>query len=407
MKYTINEIEQYVAEEDVKFIRLAFTDVFGRKKNTSIMSDELRNAFECGVPIKSSAIRGFETRANSDLLLRPDTSTIAVLPWRPERGRVIRMFCSISYPDGTSFESDSRSVLIRAIQEAESKGVSFAISSEMEFYLFRRDENGLPTREPFDSAGYMDVSPDDKGENIRREICLSLEQMGVKPVSSHHEVGPGQNEIDFCSLDPLAAADAAVTFRFVVNTIAAAHGLFADFSPLPMANQPGNAMRLKFRIQQNNGNNNEYWRYAIGGLLKNICAMTLFFNPTANSYQRLRESNVPKKVAWSRESCEQIVRLSNDGADRKTVELGTPDSTCNPYLANALLIWSALDGIDNEVQPPLPIESGANQESERIVEERVPLSLREAAEATKSSSLINEKIPQQIANHYIALADEE
>ena len=191
MRYTAEETMQYVAEEDVKFIRLAFVDVFGHQKNISIMPGELERAFKYGIAIDASAIAGFGGVVRSDLFLHPDPSTLAILPWRPEHGRVVRMFCTITYPDGKEFLPDTRSLLIKAVELAEAEGYSFYIGSETEFYLFERDEKGEPTSVPYDTAGYMDIAPADKGENVRREICLDLERMGIIPESSHHAEGLG------------------------------------------------------------------------------------------------------------------------------------------------------------------------------------------------------------------------
>ena len=221
MKYTADEVMQYAAEEDVKFVRLAFCDIRGRQKNIAILPDELGRAFRYGIAIDASAIAGFGGEVHSDLFLHPDTSTLTFLPWLSEHGKVIRMFCHITYPDGTPFEADTRSILAKAVDCAHEQGVSFAFGSEMEFYLFKLDENGEPTKLPYDNASYMDIAPEDKGENVRREVCFTLEQMGIKPESAHHEEGPGQNEIDFRYSDPVTSADNAVTFRGVVNTVAA------------------------------------------------------------------------------------------------------------------------------------------------------------------------------------------
>ena len=206
MKYTEQEVMQFVSEEDVKFIRLAFCDVFGKQKNISIMPRELARAFAYGIAVDASAVRGFGGEVHSDVFLHPDPDTLAILPWRPEHGKVVRMFCTITCPDGSPFENDTRSILIRAVKEAEEAGYSFYFGAEMELYLFKLDESGEPTRIPYDKAGYMDMAPDDKGENVRREICLTLEQMGIHPEGSHHEEGPGQNEIDFRYSDALSAA---------------------------------------------------------------------------------------------------------------------------------------------------------------------------------------------------------
>ena len=235
MKYTPEEVMQFVQEEEVKFIRLAFCDVYGKQHNVAIMPSELKRAFAFGIAVDASAIDGFGGEVRSDLLLHPDASTLIQLPWRPEQGKVVRMFCDITYPDGREFERDTRSILKRAVASAAEQGYSFAFGAEMEFYLFKVDENGEPTKIPYDRAGYMDIAPDDKGENIRREICLMLEQMGIRPETSHHESGPGQNEIDFRYSDPLSAADNAITFNAIVRTVAAQNGLCACFSPKPLA----------------------------------------------------------------------------------------------------------------------------------------------------------------------------
>lgn len=249
MKYSKEEVMQYVREEDVKFIRLAFCDVFGKQKNISIMPDELPRAFEFGIAIDASAIAGFSDEEHSDLFLHPDADTLMPLPWRPEHGSVVRMFCDITYPDGKIFECDTRSILKKAIQDAGNSGFRFFFGAEQEFYLFTLDDNGKPTGVPYDNAGYMDIAPEDRGENIRREICLTLEQMGIQPESSHHEEGPGQNEIDFRYSDPLTAADNAMTFQTVVKTVAGRNGLFADFSPKPLKDKPGNGFHINISVK--------------------------------------------------------------------------------------------------------------------------------------------------------------
>ena len=284
MKYSAQEIIQYVNEEDVKFIRLAFCDVYGKQKNISIMPSELPRAFEYGIAVDASAINGFGDETHSDLFLHPDTETLSILPWRPEHGRVIRMYCTITDSDGRLFECDTRSLLKKAIADAKDAGVEFSFGSELEFYLFKRDENGNPTKEPYDDAGYMDIAPDDKGENIRREICLTLEQMGIQPESSHHEEGPGQNEIDFRYSDPLSAADNAMTFQTVVKTVAHRNGLCADFTPKPLPNQPGNGFHINMSVK--NDSSHIALSYMLAGILKYVPELTVFLNPMENSYER-------------------------------------------------------------------------------------------------------------------------
>lgn len=342
MNCTVQEILQYVREEDVKFIRLAFCDIFGRQKNVSVMPQELERAFDTGIAFDASAIRGFGGTVHSDLFLHPDSSTIAVLPWRPEHGRVVRMFCDITHPDGTPFENDTRSLLKRAIADATEAGVSFRFGSELEFYLFSTDENGQSTCEPYDNAGYMDIAPDDRGENVRREICLTLEQMGITPESSHHEEGPGQNEVDFRYADPLSAADNAVTFCSVVRNIAARNGLFADFSPKPLPHTAGNGFHINFSARRNG---EDVTPFVIAGILKHIRDLTVFLNPVEDSYARLGSFKAPRFVSWSKENRSPLIRVPAAEGEYRRAELRSPDPLANPYLAFALLIYAGLDGI--------------------------------------------------------------
>ena len=224
--YTESEVLEFVKEEDVKFVRLAFFDVKGKQKNISIMADQLHRAFELGISFDASAIDGFEAPDKSDLFLHPDPTTLSVLPWRPNTGKVCRMFCNIKYPDGTPYEKDCRTLLKNAIKYAKEKyNLSLSFGPEVEFYLFKLNEAGESTKIPFDNAGYMDIAPEDKGENIRRDICFTLESMGIIPEASHHEEGPGQNEIDFKYSDALTAADNTATFKWIVRTRAASNGL--------------------------------------------------------------------------------------------------------------------------------------------------------------------------------------
>ena len=307
MNYTADEVMQYAAEEDVKFVRLAFCDIRGRQKNIAILPDELGRAFRYGIAIDASAIAGFGGEVHSDLFLHPDTSTLTFLPWLSEQGKVIRMFCHITYPGGTPFEADTRSILAKAVDCAHEQGVSFAFGSEMEFYLFKLDENGEPTKLPYDNAGYMDIAPEDKGENVRREVCFTLEQMGIKPESAHHEEGPGQNEIDFRYSDPVISADNAVTFRGVVNTVAARNGLCADFSPKPLENRSGNGMHINISVRSEDGG--DALPQVIAGILSHISDMTAFLNTTEDSYLRFGSNKAPRYISWSSENRSQLIRI--------------------------------------------------------------------------------------------------
>lgn len=399
--YTKDEVMQYILEDDVKFIRLAFCDAYGCQKNISVMPCELERAFSAGIGIDASAVMGFGGEVYSDLFLHPDPSTLTVLPWRPEHGRVVRMFCSVKYPDGRDFEADSRHILKEAARLALSKGYMFSFGSELEFYLFKTDEAGNPTKIPFDSAHYMDIAPMDKGENVRREICLTLERMGITPESSHHEEGPGQNEIDFRFADPLTAADNAVTFLSVVRTIAARNGLFADFSPKPLENRPGNSFHINMSIR---GTNGEYdlLPYAISGILSRIGEMTAFFNPSENSYQRLGSFKAPKYVSWSPENRSQLIRVPAADGEYRRIELRSPDPGANPYIAYSLMIYAALEGIESREIPcePSNVNLYAISTDEDKHRKKLPATLREARSLASASDFIKNILPKTIIDTY-------
>jgi len=400
VKYTKEEVMQYVQEEDVKFIRLAFCDVFGTQKNIAIFPTELRRAFEYGIPFDASAIAGFGGEVRSDLFLHPDPTTLTSLPWRSENGRVVRMFCTIKHPDGTVLESDSRAILQRAVADAAEMGLSFAFGAEMEFYLFKTDENGLPTKVPYDNAGYMDIAPDDKCENIRREICLTLSQMGIQPETSHHEEGPGQNEIDFRYSDPITAADNAITFRTVVKTIAARNGLVADFSPKPLADKAGSGLHINISVRHRGGE--DMLPYVISGIMEKIRDITVFLNPCEDSYIRLGNNKAPGYISWSRENRSQLIRIPAAPHDSRRVELRSPDPTANPYLAFALLIYAGMYGIQNKL--PLPESADFNlfnapmEITSRYA--RLPASLTEAKELAGNSEFVKAHLPASIIAAY-------
>lgn len=400
MKYSKEEVIQYVCEEDVKFIRLAFCDVFGRQKNISIMPQELSRAFEYGIAIDASAIAGFGDENHSDLFLHPDTDTLMPLPWRPEHGRVVRMFCNITYPDGKAFECDTRSILKKAIQDAQDAGFQFFFGAEQEFYLFTLDDNGNLTNEPYDNAGYMDIAPEDRGENIRREVCLILEQMGIQPESSHHEEGPGQNEIDFRYSDPLTAADNAMTFQTVVKTIARRNGLFADFSPKPLENKPGNGFHINISVKSSD--NEGCMNYMIAGILDKTADMTVFLNPTENSYQRFGSNKAPKYISWSSENRSQLVRVPAAAGKYQRVELRSPDPSANTYLAFALLIYAILDAIQNKLEPPIPADINLYKANEDTLAKfkQLPGDFKSACAVAANSNFIKEHIPDVILDIY-------
>ncbi len=400
MNYSKEEVLQYVAEEDVKFIRLAFCDVFGKQKNISIMPEELPRAFEHGIAFDASAIAGFGDEAHSDLFLHPDPETLVWLPWRPEHGKVVRMFCNVTYPDGTPFECDTRMLLKRAIADAKQAGYTFFFGAEQEFYLFELDEKNEPTKIPYDRAGYMDIAPEDKGENVRREICLTLEQMGIRPESSHHEEGPGQNEIDFRYAEALTAADNVLTFQTVVKTIARRNGLYADFSAKPLAGMPGNGFHINCSVKPDGDLNRQ--RQMVAGVLDRIISMTVFLNPTEASYERLGQMKAPKFVSWSRENRSQLVRIPAATDEYRRAEVRSPDPAANPYIAFTLMIRAGLYGIENDLTLPDPVNLNLYRADSTATKNLnvLPDSLASAKALAKSDEWIRKILPEKILNLY-------
>lgn len=400
MKYSKEEIIQYAREEDVKFIRLAFCDVFGRQKNIAIMPHELARAFDDGIAFDASAIAGFGDEMFSDLLLHPDSDTLVPLPWRPEHGRVVQMFTSITHPDGTPFRGDTRSLLRKAVEDAAAAGYEFTFGAEQEFYLFRLDEEGLSTKIPCDEAGYMDIAPDDRGENVRREICLTLEQMGIYPESSHHEEGPGQNEIDFRYAGALKAADDAVNFQRVVRTIANRNGFEADFSPKPLAGKPGNGFHINMSVRPFDDTGT--FEHMIAGILKNARVMSAFLNPTEDSYRRLGGHKAPAYISWSEQNRSQLVRIPAASGEYRRAELRSPDPTANPYLAFTLMIYAALEGITGRLRLGSPSDINLYTADETVLSgyEKLPRSLEEARTEASKSDFIRKYIPEDILKIY-------
>ena len=383
--YSASEILEYVEEEDVKFVRLAFFDLHGVQKNISIMASQLESAFKNGVSFDASAIYGFETPEKSDLFLHPDPTTISILPWRPNTGKVVRMFCTISHPDGSPYKKDCRTLLANAVKKARDEyGVEFRFGTEIEFYLFKLDEKGEKTKIPFDNASYMDIAPEDRGENIRREICFTLEQMGIQPEASHHEEGPGQNEIDFHYADALTAADNASTFKWIVRTRAATAGLYADFSPKPLEDKAGSGFHINLSCSDDSKKNN-----VLAGILEHASELTYYMNCSENSYDRLGSCKAPKYIAWGYENRSTFIRIpavTNNNASR--LEIRTPDSECNVYLVFTLLIYAALDGIKNKLEPPAEVKENLFTNSCSC--ETLPDTLDSARQIAENSSFIKD-----------------
>ena len=402
MNQTEQELMKYIEEEDVKFIRLTFCDIYGVQKNISIQRGELARAFDKGIGIDASYLDGFGGDYGKDIWLHPEPDTITILPWRPEHGRVVRIFCTLTYADGTPIETDTRALLRQAVRYAQSKGFRFHFKSEMQFYLFKTDESGESTGVPYDNAGYMDIAPLDKGENVRREICLTLEQMGIQPESSHHEAGPGQNEIDFCYADPITAADNTVTFLSVVRTMAARNGLYADFSPKPIKDKAGSALHITVSVKSNAGD--DVTDSAIAGILHNVAGMTVFLNPTFGSFLRFGQHKAPKYITWSGNNRAQLisVRLTESGS--RCAQVRSPDPEANPYLAFALMIYAVLDGIENQRALPQPVDEDflLFQSKTKEEPERLPDSIEKARIEAKKSPLIQQFIPSSVIRLYCA-----
>lgn len=388
MYYTFEDVMKYIEEEDAKFIRLAFRDAYGIQKNISVMPGEIRKAFDQGIPINARQIAGFEGYPCSSLYLKPDPTTLSVLPWRPDSGKVLRMFCDVYTPDGKEFEADTRAILKKAAAKAEEAGIEFRFGSEMEFYLFKKDEEGMPTRIPYDEAGYMDIAPADRCENVRREICLTIEKMGLTPERSHHEQGPGQNEIDFHYARPLKAADQLTTFKMVVSTVADRYGLVADFSPMPLPEMPGNGYHINIYATDSEGR--DVAEHAAAGIMEKIKEITIFLNPTDASYSRLGNSSAPDRVNWSSRGHSELMYVETAGG-RTRAELRSPDGGGNPYLVFALLTHAGLSGIERGLKLPEDMKEDGME---------LPGSRKEAAKLALSGDFVRSVLPDRIIREY-------
>lgn len=417
MTYTAREVLEFVRENDVKFVKLSFCDLLGVQKNISIMAGELERAMEQGISFDAAAIRGFLQVEKSDLFLRPDPGTMRILPWRPQHGRVMRLFCDIAYPDGTPFEGDTRHILSRGVERAAGMGFSCEVGVECEFYLFRTDELGNPTREPFDRAGYLDISPLDRCEKVRREICLTLEQMGIPPEISHHEQGPGQNEVDFRFGDILTAADDLLEFKSAVKAVAASNGLFASFLPKPLENESGSGLHVNMSLAKDGANifttrQGEHSPEAesfIAGVLARVREITAVLNPIGNSYARLGSCEAPKYVSWSHQNRSQLVRIPAARGNNARMELRSPDPACNPHLAFALLLHAGLDGIAEKLPLPAPRDYNMYSATPEQLEglEALPGSLEEALDLLEGSAFARKVLGGDVLGRYLELKGSE
>ncbi|MBO4212294.1 MAG: glutamine synthetase [Oscillospiraceae bacterium] len=400
MRYSSADVQTFVQEEDVRFIHLSFCDVFGRQKNIAILPGELPRAFTYGIAIDASAIAGFGGEVHSDLFLHPDPNTLILLPWRPEQGKLVQMSCEIRYPDGRPFENDTRGILANAIARAKELGLHFSFGAELEFYLFCLQEDGTPSKQPYDQASYMDAAPDDKGEGVRREICMMLQALGIQPEGAHHEEGPGQNEIDFRYSDASTAAEHAMIFRSVVKTVAARNGLWADFSPRPLEDAPGSGFHINISVKSDDGG--DVMPRMIAGILRHIPEMTLFLNPTEQSYARLGRDKAPRFVSWSTENRSQLVRIPAAEGEFRRAELRSPDPAANPFLAFALVIYAALDGIENKLPLPPAASQNLYLAEPALLQGYVglPGPRAEAVRLARESEFIRGHLPQMLIKAY-------
>ena len=417
MNSTAKEVLDFVKENDVKFIRLTFCDLLGVQKNISIMADELEYAFDSGISFDAHAIHGFREVVCSDLLLFPDPVTLTVLPWRPGPGRVVRFYCDIKNPVGSAFYHDGRTLLKQVVERCEKLGYVCKIGAECEFYLFKTDENGEPTDETFDKGGYLDIAPIDRGEDVRREICLTLVEMNIKPETSHHEQGPGQNEIDFKFSDALTCADNFQTFKSVVKAIAARNGLFASFMPKPILDVPGSGLHINISLAKNGRNvfksinegNSNVAESFIAGILTKTLKITSFLNPITNSYERLGKFEAPKYVSWSHQNRSQLIRIPAAIGEKVRMELRSPDPSLNPYLAFALIISAGLDGVENSISLPPEVNVDLYTANKIITNGLMPLpdSLDTAIALTKGSAFVKGVVGETLLSKYVALKEAE
>ncbi len=399
------EISNFIEENDVKFIRLAFCDILGNLKNISISCDELERAFNSGISFDASSIKGFLSVEKSDLLLFPDPETLQVLPWRPSSGKVVMMYCDIKHPDNTPFEGDGRYLIKRFEKKAKKLNYTFKIGSECEFYLFKLNEAGNPSFTPLDNGTYLDVAPNDKGENIRRDICLTLQEMGFHTERSHHESGPGQMEIDFSYGNLLNSADNLITFKSVVKSTATTNGLFASFLPKPLENKSGNGMHVNMSIRSDENIDKERIRKnMIAGILNHIKEITIFNSPIYNSYQRIGQFEAPSRIGWGYGNRSTTIRIPKVEGKYSRLEVRTPDTAANPYIIFTLICEAALEGIINNAVPEDPIETNA---FEKLDGNSLPLTMKESIEIAEQSKFLKKNLPSTLLLSYLNIKKKE
>ncbi|HAX06857.1 MAG TPA: type I glutamate--ammonia ligase [Butyrivibrio sp.] len=414
--YSKEDIIKFVEENDVEFIRLQFTDLFGILKNVAIPKSQLKKALDNQMMFDGSSIDGFARIEESDMCLRPDLDSFVIFPWRPQTGKVARLICDVYKTDGTPFEGDPRHILKKAIAEAEKMGYTFNVGPECEFFLFNVDENGAPTTNSNDQAAYFDLGPNDLGENARRDMVLTLEDMGFVIEASHHECAPAQHEIDFKYGEAVKTADSIMTFKLAVKTIAQRHGLHATFMPKPKANMAGSGMHINMSLEKDgknvfadeNGKNglSEEAYHFIAGLMKHINGIVAITNPLVNSYKRLIPGyEAPVYIAWSAKNRSPLIRIPAARGKGTRVELRNPDPTANPYLALAVCLIAGLDGIKNKLEVCDSVDANIYAMTKRERRERgidsLPETLIDAVKHLEKDELIMEFLGEETAEKYI------
>lgn len=414
-RYTKEDIIRIAEEEDVAFIRLKFCDVFGQPKNIAVTAQELERVLGNEVMIDGTPVKGFAREEESDLYLYPDIDTFDIYPWRPQSGKVARMFCDLYTPDRKPFEGDSRAVLKNVLEKAEKSGYRFRMDPEVEFFLFGCGDDGQPLPKTDEKAGYLDLAPADWGENVRRDIILNLEKMDFHIRSSHHEGAPAQHEIDFTAPDVRRAADMIQTFKLAAKTIAKKHGLYATFMPKPLEGVNGSGLHINIRAFGSGGENlffDPSDRYQlsrdayhfIAGILHHMEGMTLITNPLINSYKRLiRGYDAPVNLTWSAASANRsaLIRIPSPRGDATAIELRNPDGACNPYLAFALCIAAGLDGISRSLEPPEELHGNMSEEQQDIHFSMLPDTLGGAIDAFSKDPFVRDVLGETIYRTFL------
>ncbi|MDO5426097.1 MAG: type I glutamate--ammonia ligase [Eubacteriales bacterium] len=416
MSYTKQDVMRLVQEEDVEFIRLQFTDMFGTMKNVAVTSSQLEKALNNQCMFDGSCIEGFVRIEESDMYLHPDLDTMTIFPWRPQQGKVARLICDVYRPNGQPFEGDPRYILKKVVAEAAEMGYTFNVGPECEFFLYHMDDNGQPTTLSHEKAGYFDLGPVDLGENARRDMVLTLEDMGFVIESSHHEVSPAQHEIDFQYDEAVATADNIMTFKLAVKTIAKRHGLHASFMPKPKTGINGSGMHTNMSLFKNGVNafadendplglsQEAYW--FIGGLIRHIKGMAAITNPLVNSYKRLVPGfEAPVYIAWSATNRSPLIRIPVPRKEGTRIELRCPDPACNPYLTLAVCLAAGLDGIRNQITPPPSVDKNifamTQEEKEALGIESLPNNLFEAVKELENDPFILNVLGPHLGKNYI------